>query len=1333
MNFVFVGILALVGGDRARPPLHMNLLGAILIVVFGFLFVTVSSRLTGEIGSSSNPISGMTVATLLLTCLIFLLVGWTGGLYYVTALSVGGIVCIAASNGGTTSQDLKTGFLVGATPRYQQIAILIGALVSALLLGPILLKLNEAATVYVPIAQVAPAGLSTDVTRLAKTEHLKGPQAGEDAHAYRVWQKTDDVGAPAGKYLVNDAGQAVWLVDPGINGTYTKRPDGTAVRKFDAPKATLMSYIIKGILDRQLPWGLVLFGVMIAVVLEMSGIPSLAFAVGVYLPISSSSPIFVGGLVRWLVDRKLSEGPRPPQPDRGAAGGRERQEPRRAARVRLHRRRRHRRHHHRVRGRRLGSSMRISPLGDRAQPVLQRAPRGPAVADPVRAAVRAAAVHRLGDGAGRQEGEHVSVRRLLRLVALVGAAMSAAPAAHAVVRVDALALPDTGLFASVAQRYRMELEGLERLDGTARVRGLIRCGRVDEACSLSVTRRRDGRDWMLAVAQAILARDGALAPGDRQAFERPDATDEERDIGYLAMRGCDELFRIAAATRAIDLAPGTGEPTPDLLAAGHLAYDLLDYARAESCATRLIERLPATVIDLRAGAIPSPVARARTLNLLAMVLQRRRDWDGALARSTEALALAPSGDALETLAQTLIRLGRTDEAVSACQWAAVLDPYAAQCSVTPDPSHGGSHYLLGNGYARRNYTELLAAYPRAFADARGGAALAAADARLASGARVEARAAYAAVVAAHPGWADARVRLASLDFEDARFAAAIAGCGAALAACPEYGRAHAVLSRALEARRFLVDTHRPGYERRFAATPMPEIPGIERFVVNWKSLSPRHQKRVALSVAPWKAYLPVLIEGGATLYIKPMYMRLSDCPGQEALKDQRIEYDSRLWDDVRGCGGYRTVTGIEDVERTIFDRYNTVLHELTHQVHGVLPADDRRAILEHYRAAKARDDSSRAGFLSRYAAGSVFEYVAEGANALESPRRDAYDPREIVRERLDAIDPPLRALVEGLMARRDVSASYPVAYVGAGDDRVQLGKVDESLPFYRKALARAPAEESAHAALVSALVLGGRRAAALAAAAQAVAAQPASGAVRIAAAQAAWHGGRGLDAALTGLQAARATIRAADRPPLDLALGRLAWVKGDAVLALAAYDSALARQSDDPDALRGKAAALALAGRWDEAFALDEHAVRLRTGIVDLRCDYARDLLRAGRLDAARAQLDAARLLDPADPDAEALRGWADLAAGAPDSARAHAQRALTLGPWCDLGRIVLGAAELRRGDAAAAERAWAPVRERIARAAPPEYLYRRALSTWEEVHTLPAVERALLAEWAKP
>jgi putative OPT family oligopeptide transporter len=300
MSFVGAGILALVIAIVAAPPLHMNLLGAILIVVFGFLFVTVSSRLTGEIGSSSNPISGMTVATLLLTCLVFLVVGWTGGTSYVTALSVGAIVCIAASNGGTTSQDLKTGYLVGATPRLQQVAILVGALASACVLGPILLVLNDSATVYVPVH----SEVTVPTGELGPAEPLHGAQFRTDSKSYRVWHKLDDAGLGHGRYLVDAAGKPAYLVDPGINGTHDKRPDGSTVRKFDAPKATLMSYIIKGILDRQLPWGLVLFGVMIALVLELSGIPSLAFAVGVYLPLASSTPILVGGAIRWLVDRR---------------------------------------------------------------------------------------------------------------------------------------------------------------------------------------------------------------------------------------------------------------------------------------------------------------------------------------------------------------------------------------------------------------------------------------------------------------------------------------------------------------------------------------------------------------------------------------------------------------------------------------------------------------------------------------------------------------------------------------------------------------------------------------------------------------------------------------------------------------------------------------------------------------------------------------------------------------------------------------------------------------------------------------------------------------------
>src|SRR5262245_33664195 len=198
MKFVIGGSIALLVIIMAAPQLHLqwNLFGAFLIVVIGFLFTTVSSHLTGELGSSSCPTSGMTVATLLLTCLAFLIVGWTGPQYFVTALSIGGIVCIASSNGGTTSQDLKTGFLVGSTPRSQLISSLFGALASALVLGPILLTLNNVDTVYVPVnkldAEVASWRAPAD--QLRATEPLKGPQAATDQNTYRVWQRPDPSG-----------------------------------------------------------------------------------------------------------------------------------------------------------------------------------------------------------------------------------------------------------------------------------------------------------------------------------------------------------------------------------------------------------------------------------------------------------------------------------------------------------------------------------------------------------------------------------------------------------------------------------------------------------------------------------------------------------------------------------------------------------------------------------------------------------------------------------------------------------------------------------------------------------------------------------------------------------------------------------------------------------------------------------------------------------------------------------------------------------------------------------------------------------------------------------
>ena len=217
-------LLALFLGLAPRMPLQGNLLAALLLLVFGFFFVTVSSRITGLIGSSSNPISGMTIATLILTCTIFVALGWTGDRYAPVALCVGAIVCIAAANAGATSQDLKTGFLVGATPVYQQTGLLIGVVTSSLVIG-------------------------------MTTLYLHGVMG---------------IGSSA----------------------------------LPAPQATLMATIIKGLLGRNLPWGLVLVGVFISIALELCGVHSLSFAVGSYLPVATTAPIFVGGLVRGYVEKR---------------------------------------------------------------------------------------------------------------------------------------------------------------------------------------------------------------------------------------------------------------------------------------------------------------------------------------------------------------------------------------------------------------------------------------------------------------------------------------------------------------------------------------------------------------------------------------------------------------------------------------------------------------------------------------------------------------------------------------------------------------------------------------------------------------------------------------------------------------------------------------------------------------------------------------------------------------------------------------------------------------------------------------------------------------------
>ncbi len=232
-SLILVALIALLPGTIIPgDSIFEKLLIGVLIIIFGFFFVTVASRIVGLVGSSNSPISGMTIATLMGTCLIFTAVGWSGKFYEPLALVVGGMICIAAANAGATSQDLKTGFIVGATPRYQQLALFIGAIVSSVAIGWVVALLDT------PTKDMAAQGI----------QHAIGSE------------------------------------------------------RYAAPQATLMATLAKGILSYNLDWQFVMVGVFIAVMIELCGIKALAFAIGLYLPLSTTLPIAIGGGIKGFVD-----------------------------------------------------------------------------------------------------------------------------------------------------------------------------------------------------------------------------------------------------------------------------------------------------------------------------------------------------------------------------------------------------------------------------------------------------------------------------------------------------------------------------------------------------------------------------------------------------------------------------------------------------------------------------------------------------------------------------------------------------------------------------------------------------------------------------------------------------------------------------------------------------------------------------------------------------------------------------------------------------------------------------------------------------------------------
>jgi putative OPT family oligopeptide transporter len=292
-----------------------NLAASLLVVVFGFLFVTVSARIVGIVGSSASPVSGMTIATLMAVSAIFLVKGWTAPAFGALAITIGGMVCIAASNAGDTSQDLKTGFLIGATPWKQQVAVMVGVIVSVFSVGATLNAMNKGLESFqqLPTARaISLAALPDGVTNQGyfKRDRVTvtvRPVTGSSAAASHE-DLTD-----AKKYVVlNSIGSATlqdgkYLYDPATGKIEVQWVQGIGSEKAAAPQGRLMATVINGILSRKLPWSLVLLGVALVIGIELLGVRSLTFAVGAYLSIGTTLAIFVGGVARWMVDRALAK------------------------------------------------------------------------------------------------------------------------------------------------------------------------------------------------------------------------------------------------------------------------------------------------------------------------------------------------------------------------------------------------------------------------------------------------------------------------------------------------------------------------------------------------------------------------------------------------------------------------------------------------------------------------------------------------------------------------------------------------------------------------------------------------------------------------------------------------------------------------------------------------------------------------------------------------------------------------------------------------------------------------------------------------------------------
>jgi putative OPT family oligopeptide transporter len=288
-----------------------NFAAAILVVIFGFLFVTVSARIVGIVGSSASPVSGMTIATLMATAAIFLVKGWTAPAFGALAITIGGMVCIAASNAGDTAQDLKTGYLIGATPWKQQVAIMVGVIISIFSIGATLNAMNKGLETFQRLPRPIPFTLAHLPDGVQDEGHFSRDRItltshNADNHSH------EEVGNTNRYILLNSIGSSTladgkYLYNPATSQIEVQWIQGIGSERAAAPQGRLMATVINGILSRKLPWTLVLLGVALVLVIELLGVRSLTFAVGAYLSIATTLAIFIGGVARWMVDRALAQ------------------------------------------------------------------------------------------------------------------------------------------------------------------------------------------------------------------------------------------------------------------------------------------------------------------------------------------------------------------------------------------------------------------------------------------------------------------------------------------------------------------------------------------------------------------------------------------------------------------------------------------------------------------------------------------------------------------------------------------------------------------------------------------------------------------------------------------------------------------------------------------------------------------------------------------------------------------------------------------------------------------------------------------------------------------